>query len=92
MVGATAVEEIADEDLADLPHSKNANRINIEIAKVVADIYVRVARKEPPRAGADGPFQRLLSGVYEALDRQGVDVRGPLHKVHEYRKNRHSCS
>ena len=89
--GATALEEIADEDLAKLPHSRNANRINIEIATVLAEIYVRITGKDPPRAGTKGPFQRLLHDVYSALGRYDVDLRGPLQKVHEYRKNRHSC-
>ena len=72
------------------PDSKNENRRNIVVAIQVAEIYASVAKREPPKAGADGPFQRLLREVYEALGMPDVDLKGPLLKAYEYRKNRHS--
>ena len=72
------------------PKSKNVNAANLQIAILVSDIYIRVTKREPPKGGATGPFQRLLREVYLALDRPNVDLRGPLRTVHEYRKNRHS--
>ncbi len=72
------------------PKSKNVNAANLQIAILVSDIYISVTKREPPKAGPNGPFQRLLREVYLALDRPNVDLRGPLRKVHEYRKNRHS--
>ncbi len=88
--GAAAMRTSADQALSGHPVAKNENRRNIDVALAVSDIFVRETDNEPPKAGADGPFQRLLRDVYTALGRSGVDLRGPLRKVHEYRNNRHS--
>ncbi len=66
--------------------SDNADRRNFAVAKQVAEIYFEATGKEPPKAGADGPFQRLLAEVFAALGRHKVDLRGPLKAVHEFRK------
>lgn len=70
--------------------SENADRRNRIVAIHVGEIYTRHGKKEPPAAGIDGPFQRLLRSVYICLGRHGVDLRGPLSAVHEFRKNRKS--
>ena len=88
--GADNEKKRLNYELLHLPISKNENRRNIAVAIAVADIYFRHTEREPPKAGADGPFQRILRDVYEALGRPGVNLRGSLIKVYEYRKNRHS--
>jgi hypothetical protein len=89
--GAKKSEIYADQLLIPRPaKSKNADWYNYRIAVEVAEIYFRVTNLEPPKAGANGPYQRLLRDVYEAVGRRGVDLRGPLRVVHESRKNRHS--
>jgi len=70
--------------------SENADMCNQVVALQVAEIYFRIAKREPPKGGADGPFHRLLRGVYRALGRRDVDLRGPLRAVHDFRKNRKS--
>ena len=88
--GAKHARRSVEERLEVHPDSKNENRFNTGIAMAVAIVYTSITGREPPKAGADGPFQRLLREVYEAIGRPDVDLRGPLRKVHESRKNRHS--
>ncbi len=90
--GAKAVIRFAEKAQEDNQEIKNENRRSIEVAIVLSEIYFRITKCEPPKGGRKGPFQRLLHDVYEALGMQVVDLRGPLRKVQEYRKNRHSCS
>ena len=72
------------------PKSENADLRNQVVALHVGEIYFRTTKREPPRGGADGPFQRLLRDIYAALGRQVADLRGPLRSVHDFRKNRKS--
>ena len=87
---ADYVKKHLTSELLHLPISKNENRRNIAVAIAVAVIYFDHTERAPPKSGENGPFQRLLRDVYLALGRGNVDLRGPLRKVHEYRKNRHS--
>ena len=90
--GAKTLRRFAEKAQEDHQEIKNENRRSIEVAIVLSEIYFRIKQREPPKSGTNGPFQRLLHEVYEALGMQVVDLRGPLRKVHEYRINRHSCS
>ncbi len=90
--GAKTLRRFAEKAQEDHQEIKNENRRNIEVAIALSEIYVRVTNLEPPKGGLEGPFQRLLFNVYTALGRGSVDLRGPLRKAHEYRKNRHSCT
>ncbi len=68
--------------------SENADMRNQVVALHLYEIYFRIKKREPPKGGADGPFQRLLRAVYMALGRNVNDLRGPLRAVHVFRKNR----
>ncbi len=91
--GTKTLERYADISLEWHPKdSKNLDWLNHRVAVEVAEIYVRITKREPPKGGTNGPFQRLLHKVYGALGRPVENLRGPLRKVHEYRKNRHSST
>ena len=71
--------------------SENADMRNQIVALQVAEICIRINKNfKPPKRGVDGPLQRLLHYVYEALGRPDVDLRGPLLAVHDFIKNRKS--
>ena len=88
--GARTLRQFAEEAQEDRQEIKNENRRSIKVAIVLSEIYFRVTKREPPKAGTNGRFQRLLHKVYEALDLPVKNLRGPLRKVYEYRQNRHS--
>jgi len=72
--------------------SLNADRRARGVAVQVSAIYERRTGKAPPKAGLDGPFQRLLRDVFMEMDIQVDDLRGALAAVHEFRKNREVAS
>lgn len=65
----------------------NADRRARTVAVQVARIWTKRLGEEPPRAGAEGPFQRLLRDVFAVLGIDRSGLRGVLAAVHDSRKN-----